>query len=76
MPTSGAVTVSDLIEAGETHVEVACDRCDRHGSYQLARVLAEKGDIPLPDLLALVSADCPARQSLGVEMCGAMFVGL
>lgn len=77
MPQSGAVTVIDLMEAGETHVAVSCDRCFRRGRYELARILAEHGNVRLPDFLAQVSADCTRHSSAGAfDRCGAVFVGL
>ena len=39
---------------------VACNRCDRHGRLNTARLLTQRGpDLPMPMLHKLVAADCP-----------------
>jgi hypothetical protein len=44
---------------------VACDRCDRAGRYPLEALIARHGPaFGIPQLLALLSADCPKRASL------------
>ncbi len=40
-------------------VRLACAKCEREGSYRLARLAAKYGlDIRLPDLLAALASDC------------------
>jgi len=47
----------------------ACSRCDR---YRLETLIARHGaDFGIPDLLAVLSADCPKRKSISVyDLCG------
>lgn len=43
-------------------VRFACAGCTRKGSYRLARLAAKFGaEMPLTDVLAALSADCPNR---------------
>jgi hypothetical protein len=75
--THGAVTISDLLVRGETHLALECQRCTLRGRYSLAKMLDERGDVGLPDLLVELSADCPQRHSVGAfDRCGARYVGL
>jgi hypothetical protein len=44
-------------------VRIACRRCDRRGSYRLARLAARFGaDVAMPELLKAISADCYYRK--------------
>lgn len=61
MPRAGAHTLTDLREAGGTHVRVTCAQCARQGRYGVAGLLEAHGDIALPDLLAELTKDCPKR---------------
>jgi hypothetical protein len=51
---------------------VACSRCDRAGRYRLDTLIARHGqDFGIPDLLGVLSEDCPKRQSITVyDRCG------
>ena len=51
---------------------VACSRCDRAGRYSLDTLIAKHGpQSGIPDLLRLLSADCPKRQSVSAyDLCG------
>ena len=41
-------------------LEIACQRCDRHGRLSLARLVAEHGEgMGLPDLRDVLAGDCP-----------------
>ncbi len=48
MPRDGAITLTDL-QAPFLHV--VCEPCDRRGSYAVARLIAQRGDAKLTDLL-------------------------
>jgi hypothetical protein len=54
-------------------VDVACNRCGRHGRLDTARLVAEHGaEISVPELLQIVAADCPWMKAKGArDMCGA-----
>lgn len=44
-------------------VRLACEVCNRSGSYRLARLAAKYGpECDLDELLVALSADCPARR--------------
>jgi hypothetical protein len=43
------MTLSDL---GAPRLGVACDKCGRKGSYSVAKLHAERGDLRLTDFLA------------------------
>jgi hypothetical protein len=51
---------------------VSCDRCDRAGKYRLDTLIVRHGaGFGIPGVLALLSADCPKRQSRNFyDMCG------
>jgi hypothetical protein len=50
--------------AGETHLEIACNRCERLVKLSLARLVAQYGlHIPWQELLRDLWADCPKRMS-------------
>jgi len=58
-------------------VEVHCPRCDRRGQYAKVRRVERFGaGIRLPDLLREFAPDCPARNSLNNQSCGAFYPGL
>ncbi len=59
-------------------LDVACNRCDRRGRLRLDRLLAEHGPaMPVPDLLRLLSADCPRRIADKMhDACGTHLPGL
>ena len=59
-------------------LEVTCHRCRRCDRHSVMKLVAQHGrEIPLPELLALLSAKCP-REPFEVwrDPCGAHFVGL
>jgi hypothetical protein len=77
MPRDGAVTLSDLRDRGFDRVAVECDRCGRKGSYSLDVALERWGDSKLPDLLSILTADCPKGKGADAfDQCGARFVGI
>jgi hypothetical protein len=62
MPRGGAYLVADL----QPHrmVTIAFDRCDRRGRYRPSSIVEMwSADTALPDVLATLAADCPARGS-------------
>ena len=72
MPRAGSMTVSDF--AGR-RIAVECPRCSRSGSYAAARLMAERGDMRLTDLLEDLTRDCPRKAALGLhDRCAARFV--
>jgi hypothetical protein len=42
-------------------IDVRCDRCGRRGMLNTLRLLDIHGNITMPDLLAILSADCSRR---------------
>jgi len=57
---------------------VACNRCERRGRLNTARLLTQRGpDLPMPMLHKLVAADCPRMMAnLMHDPCGAHFPDL
>jgi hypothetical protein len=76
MPSGGAQTLSDLVIDGHERLVIGCAKCDRAGEYGLGGLIVKYGiDQRLPDLLAVLSANCPKRagQGLGTDRCGAVY---
>jgi hypothetical protein len=77
MPRSGAVLVSDLPECELRAIEIACATCERRGRYGVLRLTARYGDISLPDLKAILPADCPRAAHVSpYERCKAYYASL
>ena len=57
MPRDGAITLADL-QAPFLHL--VCEPCGRRGRYAVARLIAERGDAKLTDLLPAL-AKCSRR---------------
>jgi hypothetical protein len=77
MPRHGAITFGDLIgQLGS--LRVTCSKCDRTGSYRVARLIHDRGrDGKLVDFLSELSADCPKKRALNSnDTCGARFPDL
>jgi hypothetical protein len=77
MPRHGSVTLGDI--AGRLEMlRIECAKCGRAGQYRVMRLMKECGpDTLLPELLALISADCPKRQArLTSDPCKAMMPDL
>jgi hypothetical protein len=55
-----------------------CTRCERAGRYNLDALIARHGaDFGIPELLRLLSDDCPKRKSITVyDLCGIHCRGL
>ena len=72
IPRSGSQTLSDLVAL---RLEVACEKCGRKGSYSVAKLFAERGDLRLTDFLSELTSSCPNARSIGWhERCPARFV--
>jgi hypothetical protein len=67
----GSITL-DQVATHMAVLVVACSRCDRAGRYNLDTLIALHGPgFGIPELLHLVSKDCPKRQSLSAyDICG------
>ena len=58
-------------------IEVECKKCGRQGRYRKAALIKKyRGDIVLPDLLALIAGDCDKRTAQGNQGCGAIYPAL
>jgi hypothetical protein len=68
---SGSITL-DPVAAHVTVLAVACSRCDRAGWYHLDALIARHGaGFGIPELLRLLSDDCPKRKSISAyDLCG------
>jgi hypothetical protein len=68
---SGSITLGEIADL-TAHLAVACNRCDRAGRYGVATLMAQYGPaFSVPDLLRLLSADCPKRASVSAyDLCG------
>ena len=75
MSQSEAVTLNDLAEGGgHAHLTVICEPCKREGRYLGARLITLHGDMGLPDVLALVTQNCPKHQAIAIhDRCHAVF---
>ena len=66
-----------LAEYPAALVRLKCWKCDRSGQYRKAALIEKFGtDIPLPDLLHKIAADCPRMDALGNDPCGAHYQDL
>jgi hypothetical protein len=71
MPRDGSLTLSDI---REPTLMIACERCGRHGRYNVARLIVAQGaDAKLTDLLVTL-ANCEKARSVSVhDRCKAKF---
>ena len=74
---SGSVTLADVAAQASVLV-AACSRCDRKGRYPMDALIARYGSaLPIPHLLARLSADCPKRRAQTTyDNCGMYFPDL
>jgi hypothetical protein len=70
--SNGALRISDH---PTDPVMIACEPCVRRGRLSKTNLITEHGDIPLPDLLARLTAGCAGRASLS-QRCHARFPDL
>jgi hypothetical protein len=71
MPSKGAILLGEAAKHLAA-VEISCNFCPRRGKASVVGLTHEHGgDMPIPDLLRLLSADCPRRQAARIaEPCG------
>jgi hypothetical protein len=71
MPSKGAILLGEVARHLAA-VEISCNFCPRRGKANVARLMLEHGgNMPIPDLLRLLSADCARRQAARIaEPCG------
>jgi hypothetical protein len=76
MKRPGSVALGE-VAARARHIEIACTRCERHGRYQLTKLVARLGaDFAMTDLGDEL-ADCPRRASPAwSERCDVYYPGL
>jgi len=74
---AGSITLGDVAGRTDT-LAVACSRCDRAGRYAVATLIERHGPaFGIPDLLRMLSADCPKRASVSAyDLCGIHCPGL
>ncbi|SIT41692.1 conserved hypothetical protein [Paraburkholderia piptadeniae] len=65
------------VAASATHIEVACTRCERHGRYRLAKLVASLGaDFPMTDHGSEIT-DCTRRNATSAQVrCDVYFPDL
>jgi hypothetical protein len=69
----GSVTLGDLVDR-IAMLEVACSRCKRHGRLQVDRLLAQYGDMELPELGRVLAGDCPKDAAFSIsDRCDVFF---
>jgi RNase P subunit RPR2 len=71
MSGGGSVILSDV---REPTLVIICEPCGRRGRYNVERLMAERGDAKLTDLLATL-ADCPKARSVS-DRCKGVHEGL
>jgi hypothetical protein len=51
---------------------LACRHCERHGRYNICRLIERHGaEMGLPQLMTTLSADCPHQQPVSIyDRCG------
>jgi hypothetical protein len=58
------VTLGDHAAAGHQTLILACRHCERHGRYNLCRLIARYGaEMGLPELRKILAAACPKVQA-------------
>ena len=60
-------------------VRLACEKCERNGSYRKSALIARYGaTIELPGMLGKLAADCPRQElnSVGMDPCGVIYPDL
>jgi hypothetical protein len=68
----GTITLADIAARTDT-LSIACTKCDRAGRYPLATLIKRYApELSIPDLLRILSAGCPMRESVSPDaLCGA-----
>ena len=71
MPRDGAIILTDL-QAPFLHL--VCEPCGRRGRYAVARLIAERGDAKLTDLLSALANCSKGTNSASIyDRCKARF---
>jgi hypothetical protein len=53
---------------------IVCEPCQRRGNYGVRRLMSKHGDARLPEVLGLLSANCPKRTANKItDSCKAKF---
>jgi hypothetical protein len=61
MPPKGAIILGEVARHLAT-IDISCNFCPRRGLASVGRLMQQPGpDMPVPDLLRLLSHDCPRR---------------
>ena len=69
----GSVTLGDLVDR-IAMLEVACSRCQRRGRLQVERLIAQHGDMELPELGRTLAGDCPKAAGVSIgDHCDVFF---
>ena len=69
----GSVTLGDLVDR-IAMLEVACSRCERRGRLQVDRLIAQYGDMELPELGRVLAGDCPKAAAVSIsDRCDVFF---
>ena len=64
MPRDGSITLTDL-QAPFLHL--VCEPCGRRGRYSVVRLIAERGDAKLTELLSVL-ANCSRTKNSGASV--------
>jgi hypothetical protein len=74
---TGSITLGDLARC-RTYINAACNRCERRGRLDVARMIALHGaHISVPELRRVVAADCPLMIENKIhDPCGVHFPGV
>ena len=77
MAQACAVAISKLVEAGESHIHVACAKCGRGGRYNIERLLRSYVELSPMSLLESVTLGCERRVAKNPEdPCSAIYAVL
>ena len=69
----GSVTLGDLADQ-IAMLEIACSRCERRGRLQVDRLLAQYGDMELPELGRVLARDCRKAAAVSIsDRCDVFF---
>ena len=64
-----------LSEIADSRLRIACIGCRRSGSYAVARLIDDRGDMCLSDLVNEIAAECEGRSAAHSEAgCQVRFV--
>ena len=72
MPRDGSLILSDI---REPTLAIGCERCGRHGRYNVARLIAAHGAAAKLTELLVTLANCEKARSVIHDRCKAKFEG-